>query len=159
MDTHSSEMGNIPQEQAPRRKYYGIKFDEYTPQVEGQILRDCLALQKVAEHSFDELVIVCESDKPDNMLKALGLRRVPLTRLTTDWILYRTGEYWPEEPENCETLTRRDLWVQLSKKNLTVMDEQHTNGYYLPPFFFIWGRLAVMLSDKVLNCWKPLRAI
>jgi len=136
MDTHSSETGvDIEPDKESTIKYYGILFDDYTPPVEGQILRDCLALQNIAGHSVDELVIVCESEAPDSLLKALGLRRVGDPSLTDDWIVYRTQEEWPEPPDNATTVTQRDLWVQLGKENLTVMDEQHTNGYYLPPFY------------------------
>jgi hypothetical protein len=120
------------------RIYYGLKWDDYTPAVEGQILRDCMALQAVAQGRIDELVIVCDSDKADGVLKALGLRRLNLPQKARSWVLYKTKEEYPEEPEWCRTVIHRDLWQPRKPDNLTVLDDEHTNGYYLPP----QGRLA-----------------
>jgi hypothetical protein len=116
------------------RQYFGVIFDAYTPAVESQMLRDCMALQRVAQNSRRELVIVCESDKPDRMLAAIGCRRVPTATLTTSWIMYKTTESWMAEPENAQTVVPRDLYVPLKQGKLRVLDEEHTNGYYLPPF-------------------------
>jgi hypothetical protein len=65
-----------PQSSA-RRQYFGVVFDAYTPQVESQMMRDVMALQRVAQNSKRELVIVCDSDRPDRMLSGIGCRRVP----------------------------------------------------------------------------------
>lgn len=121
-----------------RRFYYGLKWDTYSPAVEGQILRDCMALQAVASHKYDELVIVCDSDKADPVLKSIGLRRTNLPQRAKSWILYKTGEEYPEEPEWCNTVTHRDLWQEPKASNLQVNDDDEANGYYLPP----QGRLA-----------------
>ena len=116
-----------------RRQYFGVIFDDYTPAVEGQLLRDCLALQRVAQNKNTELVIVCESDKPDRLLNGLGIRRVPTPSLTKSWVMYKTKESWMPEPEDADVVVPRDLYQPVKKNKLRVLDEQHSNGYYLPP--------------------------
>src|ERR1700676_2090375 len=127
-----------PRPRGMQKHYFGVVFDAYTPQVEAQLLRDTLALQRVAQNLKRELVIVCESDKPDRMLQAIGCRRVPTTELTKSWIMYKTREEWMEEPVDSETVVPRDLYQPVKQNKLRVLDEQHTNGYYLPP----QGRLS-----------------
>jgi hypothetical protein len=134
----SSTTVSLQPSRSERRQYFGVIFDEYTPAVESQMLRDCMALQRVAQNSKCELVIVCESDKPDRMLQAIGLRRVPTTTLTKSWIMYKTRDEWMEEPEGSDVVIPRDLYVSVRKNKLRVLDEEHTNGYYLPP----QGRLS-----------------
>jgi len=129
----SSTTVSLQPSRSERRQYFGVIFDEYTPAVESQMLRDCMALQRVAQNSKCELVIVCESDKPDRMLQAIGLRRVPTITLTKSWIMYKTKDEWMEEPEGSDVVIPRDLYVSVRKNKLRVLDEEHTNGYYLPP--------------------------
>ena len=93
-----------PRPRGMQKHYFGVVFDAYTPQVEAQMLRDTLALQRVSQNLNRELVIVCESDKPDRMLSGLGCRRVPSPDLTKSWIMYKTGEQWMEEPEDSEVI-------------------------------------------------------
>jgi hypothetical protein len=131
----------------PRIKYFGILFDDYTPAVEGQLCRDCIKMIDLARHRANELVIVCADERPDRMLAALGLTRLPDHERARDWITYRTREEWPEDPENARVLIQRDLYMSLKDRNMTVLDEQHTNGYYLPP----QGRL----SPDTLSLLRP----
>lgn len=118
-----------------KSRYIGVKFDEYTPQVEGQLTRELIALQGVAakRHQDEEVVIVCDSDKVDSIISAFGIRRVPTEHLAKTWIIFRTGEEWPVEPEHAVTVIERDLFQAIKEPNLTQLDEDHTNGYYLPP--------------------------
>jgi hypothetical protein len=97
-----------------------------------------MALQAVARGRYDELVIVCDSDRADAVLKSIGLRRSNLPSAAKSWILYKTKEEYPEEPEWCTTVTHRDLWQPRKAQNLTVVDDDQNNGYYLPP----QGRIA-----------------
>lgn len=115
------------------RKYWGLLFDDYTPQVEAQILRDCMGLIDVARNHYDELVIVCEDERPSRMLSAIGLRVVPLPHLAKSWNVYKTKEDWPTAPEWATTIWERDLWQKQAEPKLRVKDPEHSNGYYLPP--------------------------
>lgn len=116
-------------------RYIGIVFDKYTPQVEGQITRDVIALTNLARdrHSDEEIVIVCDSDKADRLLDALGVRRIPTLQLAPTWLVYRTNEMWPEVPDDAKTVIKRDLFVKVKRGNLRVNNENEGNGYYLPP--------------------------
>lgn len=132
---------------AARRVYIGLAFDEYTPAVEAQILRDCQAMLSIADAN-EEVVVACESDKPDRTIEALGMRRVPTIQMAKVWILYRTGENFPETPDWATTEIHRDLYV--AKKNPNILrevDEEESTGYYLPP----QGRL----SPDTLSLERP----
>lgn len=129
----SSTTVSLQPEKNGRRQYFGVVFDAYTPQVESQMMRDVMALQRVAQNSRRELVLVCESDRPDRMLAAIGCRRVPTVELTRSWIMYKTKENWMEEPENSDVVVPRDLYQPVRRGKLRVLDESHSNGYYLPP--------------------------
>jgi hypothetical protein len=124
----------------------GIIFDDYTPQVESQILRDCQALLSVADRD-EEIVIVCESDKPQQVLTALGIRQVPTGQLAKTWLLYKTKEFWPDTPEWAVNVIQRDLWQRKKELQLLQVDEEEANGYYLPP----QGRL----SPDTLSLERP----
>ena len=141
-------MPSVPQGRSSEdRVYVGLLFEDYTPSVEGQILRDCLALQQALAPN-EELVLVCESNKPDAVLNSLGLRRVPTVQIASIWIIYRTKEQWLAPPENCTTEIKRDLYVQIkNSKILREVDEQESTGYYLPP----QGRL----SPDTLSLERP----
>lgn len=153
MDTHVSN--DKPVTQQPKRKYFGAIFDEYTPQVEGQLLRDCIVLMEVArKQRYDEVVLVCESDKPDQMLSALGMRRVVISTLANEWLIYRTKEDWPVAPEHATFEVQRDLYVAKKDVKLTVLDEAQSDGYYLPP----QGRLcpdSISLTRPAPNGYIP----
>ncbi len=117
----------------PRIKYFGVVFDDYTPAVEGQMLRDCLAMQHVARHSHNELVIVSARPEPERMLAALGLTLLGQHPHCRDWISYRTGEEWPQEPQDARNLILRDLYVPIKGDTMQVLNDGQNNGYYLPP--------------------------
>ena len=116
-------------------RYIGVLLDNYTPQVEGQLTRDVIALLQLASkrNADEEIVIVCESDRPDRLLEALGTRRVPTIQLARTWLVYRTKEEWPEVPDFALTVIQRDLYVRVKRSTLRVNSEQESEGYYLPP--------------------------
>jgi hypothetical protein len=122
----------------PKTFYMGILFSKYTPAVEGQLLRDCLLMMEIARNRYNELVICCADDGPERMLSALGLHLSPHTDLPKDWIVYRTEEEWPREPEGTRSLIQRNLYQKKKDGNMLVLDDRHNNGYYLPP----QGRLS-----------------
>jgi len=122
----------------PRIAYMGVQYSDYTPAVEGQMLRDCLTLMAHARNRYSELVIVGFDSQPQRMLSGLGLTLLTKPELAKDWITYRTREDWPEEPENTRTLVQRDLFVPTADPKMMVMDDLKNKGYYLPP----QGRLS-----------------
>lgn len=131
----------------PRIKYMGILYDDFTPAVEGQILRDCLVMMGVARNKYNELIIVAPDDRPERVVNGLGLTLEVDPARAKDWVTYRTREEWPQEPEGTRLLVQRDLFMPVKDKNMVVLDEQHTNGYYLPP----QGRL----SPDTLSLLRP----
>lgn len=131
----------------PKVKYFGIVFSEYTPAVEGQLLRDCLQLMDVARHKVNELVMVCPDPAPERMLNALGLTLLSHHEGVRDWVMYRTEKDWPIEPDNARTIVQRDLFMSLKDKNMMVLDDRQSGGYYLPP----QGRL----SPDTLSLLRP----
>lgn len=118
-------------------KFFGVLYDNYTPAVESQMLRDCLIMMNVARHKYRNLIIVCPDPSPDRMLAALGLERESDPSRTQDWISYRTEEDWPQTPPGARNVIQRDLY--LPKPNGPTMQVvDNDNGYYLPP----QGRLS-----------------
>jgi hypothetical protein len=132
--------------EAKTRVYIGVIFDEYTPQVESQILRDCMAMQHISDRN-EEIVLVTDSDKPDKVLEAIGMRSVPTGRLAKTWIIYKTKEQWPKAPDWATTEIQRDLYMPKKDLRLLQVDEAESNGYYLPP----QGRL----SPDTLSLERP----
>jgi hypothetical protein len=131
----------------PRIKYFGVVYTDYTPAVESQMLRDCLAIQNVARTTHNEVVIVSGRPEPERMLAALGLTLLGHHEKCRDWISYRTEEEWPQEPENARNLILRDLWMPVKEGTMTVLNDGQNNGYYLPP----QGRL----SPDTLSLLRP----
>jgi len=131
--TYVSRPALTEQPQMSRIKYAGVVFDKYTPAIEGQLLRDCLALQAVGRNAVDEIVVCCDSDLIDPLLSGLGMRRVPTLQLARLWLVYRSGNKYPDVPEWSEETILRDLYVAVAHKNLTVPSDSINTGYYLPP--------------------------
>lgn len=139
----------------PEIKYVGVLFDEYTPAVEAQILRDCLALLDVGRTKVNEVVICCNNDRIGAVLSGLGMRHIPTLELAKLWLVYKTGEYFPQAPDWSEETIERDLWIKPSKNKLQVLDDLHTNGFYLPP----QGRLcpdSISLERPAPNGYVPV---
>lgn len=141
---------------ASKRVYVGLLFDEYSPAVESQVMRDCMVMQGIAGRD-EEIVLITESDKLDKMLDSLGLRRIPTGKLAKMWILYRSqSDEWPAVPDWATTEVRRDLYVPKKNPNiLRQVSEQESNGYYLPP----QGRLSpdtLSLERPAPNGYVPL---
>jgi len=118
-----------------RQQYVAMKWTDYTPQVESQITRDVIALTSLAakRNADEEIVIVSDSDKADKVIDALGVRRVPLLHLARIWLVYKTGEEWPEVPETARHIIQRDMQVRVKRPNMRVNDNLQGDGYYLPP--------------------------
>lgn len=111
------------------KRYIQVIFDLYQPNVEGQLIRDMIAMKNSAVR--DEFVVVCHSYEPEASLRALGIDRIPEfageVELT---IVYKTTEFWPEHPsEQTNQVVMRDLYA---KKLGGQVDTQSNCGYYLP---------------------------
>lgn len=132
----------MPHANKSQIKFFGVLYDEYTPAVENQMLRDCLILINVARHKYSNLMIVCPDSAPDRMLAALGLEREPDPTRTNDWISYRTREKWPQTPPGARNIVQRDLYMPKPKGPIMEVVE-NDNGYYLPPKSL--GRASVMM--------------
>lgn len=136
-------------------QYVGVAFTMYTSQMESQLFRDILRLLDVARNTVDELVVASDSTKMDRLLDGLGVRRVPTIQLAKLWISYRTEEDWPEEPEWATYVVERDLYVPIKDGAMTILDEAHSNGFYLPP----QGRLCpdtISLERPAPNGYIPI---
>lgn len=118
-------------------KFFGVLYDEYTPAVESQMLRDCLIMMNVARHKYRSLIVVCPDPAPDRMLAGLGLERESDPSRTRDWISYRTEEDWPQTPPGARNVIQRDLYMP-KPSGPTMQVVENDNGYYLPP----QGRLS-----------------
>ena len=72
------------------------------------------------------------------------------------WIVYKTEEQWPVEPEWATTVVQRDMWVKPKDPLiLREVDGDEANGYYLPP----QGRLSpdtISLERPAPNGYIPL---
>jgi hypothetical protein len=104
----------------------GLKWNTYTPQVEGQVTRDLLALQS----SFGDFLVVTENSDADAVINALGLEHGIGAELATLWILYKTEAIGPESPNPEVQTIERDLYAPTTRPNLDT-DQKH--GYYLKP--------------------------
>jgi hypothetical protein len=153
--TAVSNEPSTPAGKVDRIQYVGVTFTMYTPQMESQLLRDLLTMLEMARSTVDELVLVSDSLKMDRLLAGLGMRRVPTLQLAKLWISYRTEEEWPEEPEWATTVIERDLFVPVKDGAMTILDEAHSNGFYLPP----QGRLCpdtISLERPAPNGYIPI---
>ncbi len=121
----------------------GLKWDAYTPGVEGQITRDLIALQSQGPQGTD-LSVACADDSASRLLNALGIQRGEAKEARL-WITYRTEEPLVQAPEHASTVIERDLYVAVN--NQTIDTEAHP-GYYMQP----QGR--VIPQNYMLN--KPM---
>lgn len=76
----------------------GLLWDEWTPQVESQLLRDVMALQD--DINIGKRLVVSTGPEADRVLRAVDVPNIgPLSKEATFWRLYQTGESPPEAPE------------------------------------------------------------
>lgn len=108
-------------------KVIGLKWDVYTPSVEGQITRDLIALQS----SFGKITVVCDGDEPNGLLSALGVQHGIGNELAAIWVVYTTQEgHQVEAPEHAKEVIKRDMFV--SKTDIELDGDPHP-GYYMKP--------------------------
>lgn len=148
---------SVPQRQlspGAKRQYVGLIWDEYTPQVEGQLTRDLLALLDTARGLVDEVVVVVDDHRCTRLLDGLGIRSVPTQKLAKMWIVYKTKQEWPEAPDWVDEVVERDLYQAVKPGNMRVPDDSANNGFYLPP----QGRLSpdtISLDRPAPNGYVP----
>ncbi len=107
----------------------GLWWDDYTPAVEGQVVRDIIALQSQGPQKM-QIMAICRDDSADRTLDALGVKRGVTHALASLWIAYKTGPEEVEVPEHAETVIVRDLFVD-RKENL--LDPTPRPGYFMAP--------------------------
>lgn len=110
----------------------GLKWDRYTPAVEGQILRDIMALQAASGNRPLELHV---ASKPEAYRAITGVGAVPnaVEELATIWIIYRTTKApFKEAPEGIEedNIILRDMYAPTVNFGISTEVDR---GYYLKP--------------------------
>jgi hypothetical protein len=107
---------------------FGIVWDNYTPAVEGQIVRDIIALQQLPRCN---LMVAVLNGAANRTLEALRVQPCPLQSLADLWIVYRTGPEHVEPPEHAVTVIERDLYQETTDRG-GLSDADH-GGYFLAP--------------------------
>jgi len=102
----------------------GLKWTEYTPQVEGQITRDMLACQA----ELGKFVVYTETDEADRVLAAVGIEKALSGNLAELWILYKTELEGPQPPNRDVRYIERDLYVAVTD---VALDLDAKPGYFL----------------------------
>lgn len=108
----------------------GLRWDHFTPQVEGQVIRDLIAIQ--AQPFGRRLAVYYEGNQPqlDTAFRTMGVERTDMAVLARLWVLYQTGTEPLEEPEQAKEVVVRNLQVRLAEPNLDTGDH---SGFYLAP--------------------------
>ena len=114
--------------------WLGLIWDTYTPAVEGQIIRDILALQ--ASSPKTEIAVVVPNGSANQLLNSMGIRHCLANSLATLWIVYKTKpDSDIEAPEHVDRTIERNLYVETKE---CLIDGDPHPGYYLKP----QGRMA-----------------
>lgn len=110
----------------------GLKWDVYSPAVEGQIVRDICALQASSGNQPLELHVVCGLEAYE-VVKSLGALPNGVEQLATIWVIYKTTDadfkLAPDDIDECNII-RRDLYVE---KGGFSLDPSGGRGYFLKP--------------------------
>jgi len=109
----------------------GLMWDYFTPQVEGQVIRDLIAIQN--QPACRELAVYYEGSEPqlETVLRTMGIVRSDVAALATLWVLYQTGTEPLVEPDHAKEVVVRDLQIRLKDPN--VLDTDQHSGFYLAP--------------------------
>lgn len=109
----------------------GLEWDNYTPQVQAQIVKDLIAIRD--QPNCRNLVVYYEKDEPElaGMLRALNIKRTPSKVLAGLWVLYQTGPNELEAPEHAKEVVVRDMQVHGVDPN--ILDTNEQAGFYLAP--------------------------
>lgn len=108
----------------------GLVWDHFTPQVEGQVIRDLIAIQ--AQPACRELAVYYDGTNAelDATLRTMGIQHTDMAVLATLWVLYQTGQEPLVAPEHAKEIVTRDLQVKMQGPNL---DTGAHSGFYLAP--------------------------
>lgn len=108
----------------------GLMWDHMTPQVEGKIVQDLIAIQSQPQGS--NLAVYYEDAEPSfrKLLQVMGVQRTPSPALATLWLLYQTGVQELVAPEHAREVVERDLRQRVGEANLNPEPE---TGFYLAP--------------------------
>lgn len=111
-------------------KYLGILYDKYTPPIESQITKDLIAFK----YYYGNDITVCTKN-PNDIARALAALRIKVISdisLPKVFIVYKTGEEFPETPDNCQEIIERDFYVD--KANIELTSDPENDGYFLPEY-------------------------
>jgi hypothetical protein len=75
--------------------------------------------------------------------------------MAKNWIVYKTGEAWPDVPEGTRTVVQRDLYAPTKRPDMQVLEPGQDTGYYLPP----QGRIiqdSISLTRPGPNGYAPV---
>lgn len=111
----------------------GLRWNEYTPQIEGQITRDLIALQSTFETSNpnSKIQVFTDTSEADSLLNILGIQRCFDEAAAKVWILYRSNpEAEVEAPEDMRDVTVRDMYQETKNTRINPNPE---SGYFLKP--------------------------
>lgn len=107
---------------------FGVLWSSYTPAVEGQLIRDVMALQSTYKC---DIGVIVPDQTPIALLKGLGVTPIlgPQS-LASLWVIYQTTATKLEAPEHATNVIDRNLYQAPAEGTL---DTGTHTGYYLAP--------------------------
>lgn len=129
----------------------GLMWDHMTPQVEGKVVQDLIAIKNQPNGSNLAVFYEDGDESFRKLLQSLGIRRTPMKALATLWILYQTGVHELEAPEHAQEVVERDLRQRFADAD--VLDTGDHAGFYLAP----QGRAIAPTLDinRPMPGWYP----
>ena len=112
--------------------YIAISYDNYTPEVEAQIVKDFLALQTFTNNT--QFYCIAPDIRPQAALSALDVRLADQGHASGTYIRYKVGKNYAEHPAYVKPKAEvidRDLYKPKDNINLLTIKENHP-GHYLP---------------------------
>lgn len=129
----------------------GLMWDAMTPQVEGKIVQDLIAIKN--QPSGSNLTVYYDDGDPSfrKLLQTMGIQRTPAKSLATLWILYQTGVHELMAPEHARNVVERDM--RRRTKEPMILDTGRHEGFYMAP----QGRTIAPTLDlnRPMPGWYP----
>ncbi len=109
----------------------GLMWDAFTPQVQGQMTKDLIALKDQPQANDLNVFYAPRRPEIDAVIKSIGATPIDFDSLPTLWITYQTGPNELEPPENAKEVVHRDMQVKFGRTDY--LDPNAKNGHYLAP--------------------------
>lgn len=135
--------GNLPGLNEAEPYFFGVTWDFYTPAVEGQLVKDIIAMTQAKVKCT--LKVACIHSQADRVFKSFGIERIGAETLATLWITYQTEEEPVHAPDHAHIVVERNLYQPKSNGYINMV--HNDKGYYLPP----QGRIG---PDSI-NMYRP----